>query len=234
MVEPKRELTDEVVAQFRDKISKDPEIVKYFRENDYLTAYAMNTDSRVDENPKGAIGREDEFDSHGLLQLQFLKELGMKPHHTLLDFGCGVGRAARRFVPYLDAGNYTGIDISPKALAHAKWLSHEEGWADQDPRFFRNSDISIDDEFDFIWGHSIFTHSEPAQIALMVSNASQRFKYAFAFTYKESQRLNRSGLKQWQQPWEYYEYLAQANGLKFINHPKRWPAGQRTIVLKKA
>ena len=44
--------------------------------------------------------------------LEHLKALGMRPHHRMLDYGCGTLRTARFAVPYLDAGNYVGVDIS--------------------------------------------------------------------------------------------------------------------------
>jgi len=113
------DLTDEMVAGFRDKDSKKERFRSLYEKYDFLTAYSRHTDLRVEDNPIGAIGRVDEWDSHGILQRDFLIDLGMKPEHKLLDIGCGVGRASRAFVPYLHPGNYVGIDISKKALRHA-------------------------------------------------------------------------------------------------------------------
>ena len=108
-----------------DKDSKKERFRSLYEEHDFLTAYSKHTDLRVEDDPIWAIGRGDEWDSHGLLQLDFLMRLGLERDHELLDLGCGVGRAARQFVPYLAIGNYTGIDISPNALAHAKELAFE-------------------------------------------------------------------------------------------------------------
>lgn len=60
------------------------------------------------------------WDELGDLQLAFLKAQGLAPHHVLLDVGCGSGRLAVKAVPYLDAGRYYGIDLSPALLRAAR------------------------------------------------------------------------------------------------------------------
>ena len=227
------DLTDEMVAGFRDKDSKQERFRSLYEKNDFLTAYSLHTDLRVDDNPIGSIGRADEWESHGFLQKDFLVELGLKPEHTLLDIGCGVGRAARRFVPYLQPGNYTGIDISKKALGHAMGLAYSEGWSDRKPKFLINSDLDIDQRFDFLWAHSVFTHLPDWQIEKMIINASIIVRNKFAFTYKVAARPQRSGLKQFQYSVSFFERIAKSVGFETEDHPKRWPAGQRTIVLTK-
>lgn len=227
------DLTDAMVAGFRDKDSKKERFRSLYENYDFLTAYSRHTDLRVEDNPIGSIGRVDEWESHGILQRDFLMELGMKPEHTLLDIGCGVGRAARSFVPYLDVGHYTGIDISPKALQYATWLSESEGWADRKPTFLINSDIGLDEEFDFLFAHSVFTHLPDWQIEKMICNAAKIVRHKFAFTYKCTEQPNRSGLKQFQYPVSFFAAIAKIAGFHTEDHPKRWPAGQRTIVLTK-
>jgi SAM-dependent methyltransferase len=56
------------------------------------------------------------WDVVGELQLEFLKGQGLAPHHRLLDVGCGSLRGGVRFVDWLNAGNYFGIDISAALL----------------------------------------------------------------------------------------------------------------------
>ena len=227
------DLTDEMVAGFRDKDSKQERFRSLYENNDFLTAYSKHTDLRVEDNPIGAIGRADEWESHGFLQLEFLMDIGMKPEHKLLDIGCGVGRAARVLVPYLNVSNYTGIDISKKALAYACSLALSEGWDQRVPAFLINSDLDLGWGFDFLWAHSVFTHLPDWQIEKMIINASIIVRNKFAFTYKVAARSQRSGLKQWQYPISFFERIAKSVGFETEDHPKRWPAGQRTIVLTK-
>jgi SAM-dependent methyltransferase len=96
------ELTEEVLSGFNDKASREDRFLRLYRENEYLTAYARHTDIRVADDPIWAIGRGDEWESHGLEQLSFLIDNGMRPKSRVLDLGCGVGRAARKIVPYLE------------------------------------------------------------------------------------------------------------------------------------
>ena len=233
------DLTDEMVAGFRDKDSKKERFRSLYEKHNFLTAYSKHTDLRVEDNPIGAIGRVDEWESHGILQLDFLKELGMKPGHTLLDVGCGVGRASRVFAPYLDSGNYFGSDISEKALAYAFALAKSEGWGEKNPTFLINSDLDMFlnyqpcKEFDFLWAHSVFTHLPDWQIEKMIHNAAKIMRCKFAFTYKQAEQPQRSGLKQFQYGHKFFEGIAKAAGLKAKAHPMIWPASQRTIVLTK-
>lgn len=50
------------------------------------------------------------WDDIGNLQFEFLKSRGLKPHHVLLDIACGSLRAGSHFIPYLNCGNYLGLD----------------------------------------------------------------------------------------------------------------------------
>ncbi|MGA2177714.1 MAG: class I SAM-dependent methyltransferase [Verrucomicrobiota bacterium] len=62
----------------------------------------------------------------------------LKPHHRVLDVGCGCGRMAVPMIPFLsDKGEYYGFDIVPAAI---KWS--QKHIAAQHPRFhFELADI---------------------------------------------------------------------------------------------
>jgi len=55
-------------------------------------------------------------DEIGRLQFDFLVQQGLEPSHYLLDIGCGSFRGGVRFIHYLDAGNYLGIDKERKLI----------------------------------------------------------------------------------------------------------------------
>lgn len=50
---------------------------------------------------RGYVGPEAQYDLMGATQFRLLCTLGLREHHTLLDFGCGSLRAGRLFIPYL-------------------------------------------------------------------------------------------------------------------------------------
>lgn len=229
-------ITPEVVKGFKDKDSKQERFRALYEKRDFIDAYAEHTNLRMADNPKGAIGREDEWESHGKLQLAFLVSQGMKPTHFLLDVGCGPGRAARRFVPYLDPNHYVGVDISEAALAFARQLSASEGWEKFRPVFQQNSDLSdlaSGPLFDFIWAHSVFTHLPPQQIETMIANAAKILVPGgkFLFTYKGATKPQRSGLKQFQYPAAFFAQLGSKYGLRGSALPDVWPAHQLTFCL---
>lgn len=228
------EITPAVLAAFSDKDSKLERYRALYQSLDFLTAYSRHTDLRMADDPKGAIGRSDEWESHGLLQRDFLIAEGLRPPHRLLDVGCGPGRAARRLVPYLDKGRYIGIDISLACLAHAVKLSVSEGWSEKDPVFLHNAALDLASvTVDMIWAHSVFTHLPPQQVDLMIQNAAKILAPGghFLFTYKRADKPRRSGLKQFQYPIEFFMACASGAGLTCEPRPMIWPAHQRTACL---
>lgn len=56
------------------------------------------------------------WDELGALQHDFLIARGLKPHHNVIDIGCGSLRGGVPLARYLEAGRYYGIDISPELL----------------------------------------------------------------------------------------------------------------------
>ena len=128
---------------------------------EYLAAYAASTDLHARIDPKVAVGGH--WEEIGGLQFGFLVLHGLKPHHRLLDVGCGSLRAGRWLVRYLEPGNYTGIDISPVALHEAKRVIRNERLADRNPRLMLGSGRLTFEEFsgqtfDFVLAQSVFTH----------------------------------------------------------------------------
>lgn len=100
----------------------------------------------------------------GQLQMDFLRDRGLRPHHKLLDVGCGALRGGVRFVRYLDPGNYYGIDMNQSFLDAGYDIElAAAGLTDRLPR----SNLQCDDmfevarmgvEFDFAIAQSLFTH----------------------------------------------------------------------------
>ena len=64
----------------------------------------------------GPLGYWEEMQDY---QINLLKQLGLQPHHALLDIGCGPLSGGLAFIPYLDAGCYFGVDIRESAIEEA-------------------------------------------------------------------------------------------------------------------
>ncbi len=113
--------------------------------------------------PDSSIGAGD-FDLFGAVELQLLRNHGLQPGDTVVDFGCGTGRLAVHLIPVLEGGRYIGIDIAPSMLDHAQRRVHQRVpsprcdivWVKQiSPRF----DLAAD-SVDMICAFSVFTHME--------------------------------------------------------------------------
>jgi SAM-dependent methyltransferase len=110
----------------------------------------------------------------GTHYLNLFKKFGLKPHHRVLDIGCGIGRMAVPMTQYLDAaGRYDGFDIREDGV---QWC--RERISTQYPSFrfehtpLRNSMYLPDSaqdasgfrfpypsgSFDFAIATSVFTH----------------------------------------------------------------------------
>lgn len=110
-----------------------------------------------------AIGGGD-YEVIGRIELALLIDAGLRPTHTLVDFGCGIGRLAAHAVPYLQAGRFIGIDIADTLLAEARARirpgKQESGcvvdWIKQTTTTFNLPDASVD----AMCAYSVFTHIE--------------------------------------------------------------------------
>lgn len=100
----------------------------------------------------------------GQLQYEFLVANGLKPHHRLIDVGCGSLRGGVHFAAYLDAGNYYGIELN-SALIEAgverelKPLGLDQRVPKENLQVNGSFDFSqFNSRFDFALALSLFTH----------------------------------------------------------------------------
>lgn len=150
-------------------------------------------------NHRRAVGPPGQFDIIGALQFMFMVNIGLRDTHKLLDVGCGSLRAGKLFIPYLNYGNYYGIEPNLdlvragiiEEMGHdvmAAGSSYMEG-----PKgsFFRDIGsfmlVKFDVKFDFILAHSIFTHAPRFMIERCLAEAYKCMHKdsVFAFTYME-------------------------------------------------
>lgn len=189
------------------------------------------------------VGRPEAFDSLGGRHFALLFALGLREHHRLLDFGCGSLRSGRLVIPYLNPGNYFGID--PNRWLIRAGIEHELGQSVLEvkrPRFDYNGDCRLSvfgASFDFIHAHSVLTHAPFPMIETFFREAVQVLERQglILATYREG-ALDHEGLA-----WVYpelttftratFESVIVANGLAFYAlataHPEQtyfvaaWP-----------
>jgi SAM-dependent methyltransferase len=100
------------------------------------------------------------WDGMGAWQLEAMMNEGLHPSHRLLDIGCGALRGGVRLIPYLDDGNYYGLDINASLIAAGRLELEALGMR-------KSAHLLVDDGFDasrfgvtFDYGlaQSVFTH----------------------------------------------------------------------------
>lgn len=110
------------------------------------------------------------WDEIGRLQFDFLVAQGLLPHHVLLDIACGSLRAGVHLIPYLDPGNYLGVEKEPELVRAG--LEQE---LTREVREEKRQEILVTDSFefdrltrrpDFAIAQSLFTHLTPEMIRL--------------------------------------------------------------------
>lgn len=143
-----------------------------YRDRPYAEFYRALMEARTAYDPKYAVGGR--WEEIGRLQFDFLLASGLKPHHRLLDFGCGSLRGGLRFINYLDAGHYTGVDISADILDAGRGFLDAAGLKAKNPNLFQVSDLSFDDydgaTYDFIIAQSVLTHMPEEDVDRLFAN----------------------------------------------------------------
>lgn len=135
------------------------------------------------------------WDAMGEWQLQLMQRVGLRPHHRLLDVGCGALRGGVRLVPYLEPGRYHGVDLSASLLeAGYEREIAAAGMAERLPRanlvVLDDFDVSrlgppFDRPFDHALAVSVFTHLPLSHVetALERITAALTPGGRFTFTY---------------------------------------------------
>jgi ubiquinone/menaquinone biosynthesis C-methylase UbiE len=134
----------------------------------------------------GGHFRENQFLS------SFTDLCDLRPHHRVLDVGCGIGKQAVPLTQYLSKiGSYEGFDIVEEGI---QWC--EQRITRRFPRFrFRHVDVFnkhynphgkaspaqwkfpySDSEFDFVFAISVFTHMLPDAVQNYVNEVGRVLK----------------------------------------------------------
>lgn len=136
-----------------------------FRTTDHVSYYRGVMRSDTSKNPLGAVGTptHERWLALGAMQFDYLSKHGLRPEHRLLEIGCGNLRAGWRFIDYLQAGNYYGLDISLDILVAAQRTVVEYDLQAKLPHMALVNDLRFaflpSDHFDVVHAHSVFSHS---------------------------------------------------------------------------
>lgn len=134
---------------------------------DYLRAY----EDQAKHNDDRTVIGDGDYDAIGRMQLDLLKRNGLHPQHTLVDFGCGNGRLATHAIPYLNGGQYVGIDHCSEFLRRAEArLGSRAKWIRQTSFEFPPL------RADMLCAFSVFTHMEHEDAFRYLKSAREAVK----------------------------------------------------------
>lgn len=127
------------------------------------------------------------WDDLGAWQFDVMVQMGLKPHHKLLDVGCGALRFGLHAIDYLDDDGYVGVDPFAPYLAVGRHLAERLGLK---KRFKLIESDSFDfgasgPAYDFALAQSVLTHLSTEQNKVCVAAVAKVMRPGgvFVFTY---------------------------------------------------
>lgn len=82
--------------------------------HDYYVLEVQKKISRAGSHETLSINARnpDRYDQTAELEVDFLKKYGLEKHHRVVDYGCGSLRLGQKLIPWLNPGNYIGLDVT--------------------------------------------------------------------------------------------------------------------------
>lgn len=157
----------------------------------------------------------------GKRQYQFLISQGLRPHHRFLDVACGSLRLGQFLIPFLDEGNYFGLEGEPWLVEAGLRRELFYDLADiKKPTFGYgyDFDLSFVEGFDYAIAQSLFTHLTSSDVALCLNNLRERShsESRLFFTFAEGTKPHRDepshANKGWQYTFEMLDEIASSCG----------------------
>ena len=115
-----------------------------------------------DKHYRAYIGPPQDYDLVAAMAFNLLTCIGLRQHHRVLDIGCGSLRIGRLLIPYLNNGNYVGVE--PNQWLVSDGILNEVGHDQiriKSPRFIFAASLQDCKEnlaLDYALAQSIFSH----------------------------------------------------------------------------
>jgi SAM-dependent methyltransferase len=155
-----------------------PSVRRILKENEELrTELGSIRKATIPQPPPELVQQIGGPLERGFYWLDYLKSSGLKPHHSLLDLGSGIGRLAIPLTKYLTTGHYSGLDVLEPSIRWcqenitSRYPSFRFHRADLHNSFFNPSANTQASDyvfpfpvqaFDWVTALSLFTHLQPA------------------------------------------------------------------------
>jgi SAM-dependent methyltransferase len=176
-------------------------------------------------NMIGPVGYWKEMQEY---QLGLLKRLGMEPRHKLLDIGCGPLSGGLAFIPYLDTGNYYGVDLREKAIEEATRQVKKAGLEDKKPVLTVSSTFGREEldgtRFDYVWMSQTSYHLDDGLIENCLETVAERLNPGGRFyaDFLSDPAMVTPGKKWFEYSWYFHtfedmERKSRRHGLELTN-----------------
>jgi spermidine synthase len=118
-----------------------------------------------------------DYQMAGICQLELLKRNNLRPHHHVLEIGCGALAAGRPLIQFLNADRYVGIEPNGWLVdaAYQHFPDMPEWFLDKRPVFLSGADFDASAagrRFDFVLSHSVLSHAAHWQLAIFLKNVA--------------------------------------------------------------
>jgi len=116
-------------------------------------------------------------ETSGRLQFELLKKEGCQPSSRVLEVGCGCLHAGVHLMPFLNRGNFVGIDPNAWLINNAlKQPAIQKLVEEKQPQFLFRTDFdasSLNREFDYVLSHSVLSHAAHWQLEQYLRNTAK-------------------------------------------------------------
>src|SRR5688500_18921365 len=215
------------VAELRGKHRKMRSLIKMQTETwrDYRSRLSYGVLRRISPRHREQhrleklVGPLNCWDELGRYQFNILTNSGLKPHHSILDTGCGPLTVGLRLISYLESGNYVGLHVRAAPLAEAYRLVFKHALALKNPTLIHSQTFGKEEllarSFDYIWMSQLSYHLDESQMEMLFEQAKARMRSGGVLlfdiidpTAKLSSQASWSGFRFHLRPLDYYASLA--------------------------
>jgi hypothetical protein len=121
------------------------------------------------------------WDDVAKIQFDALTRFGLEPQHRLLDMPCGSFRVGRLLIPYLEPGNYIGVEADPELIERGKREVLGRGLLrSHRPTLIARRMPAPLPEADLGWIHALFDHIPPDDVRATIVEAARATPRFFA------------------------------------------------------
>lgn len=187
----------------------------------FVKRIALSPDERKKQDRHSLVGPPNLWKMKRDFQIDFLRHVGLKPKHFLIDIGCGTLRGGIPIIHYLEDGHYFGIELRPHVLAEGEKELSELGLSSKRPTLILSDDIGsvkLSREFDYIWAFSVLIHMTDDIVDDCLGFAARHLRSDSYFYANVNVGVKPSG--KWQsfpvlwRPLEFYEAIGRKHDLR--------------------